>query len=162
MVKYGRFARTINHDIKEEKMSGGRFITWLAFTLFALGAAAEDRPRYGRELGLDRGSKIARGAAAVWMRPCVTRRANAARGSPCPLVRLLLQVRCELPVEVAAAGTAEATQQRKPQARRVSKSPSFPLQLLARYARAFATSGRGSPLSAIDGFEFLPVILWQS
>ncbi len=44
MVKYGRFARTINHDIKEEKMSAGRFITGLAFTLFALGAAAQDRP----------------------------------------------------------------------------------------------------------------------
>jgi len=64
MVKYGRFARTINHDIKEEKMSAGRFITGLAFTLFALGAAAQDRPPYGQEIGLDLAKKIAAGAAA--------------------------------------------------------------------------------------------------
>src|SRR5216117_846823 len=61
MVKYGRFARTINHDIKEEKMSAGRFITGLAFTLFALGAAAQDRPPYGQEIGLDLAKKIAVG-----------------------------------------------------------------------------------------------------
>jgi len=45
-------------------MSLSRFILGLAFTLFAAGAFAQERPPYGQEIGLELAKKIATGAAA--------------------------------------------------------------------------------------------------
>lgn len=41
-----------------------RYVLGLAFTLFALGAVAQERPPYGSEIGLDLARKIAAGAEA--------------------------------------------------------------------------------------------------
>jgi glc operon protein GlcG len=45
-------------------MSASRVILALTFALFAAGAAAQERPPYGQEIGLDLAKKIAAGAAA--------------------------------------------------------------------------------------------------
>jgi glc operon protein GlcG len=45
-------------------MSMRRFVLSLGFMLFAAGAAAQDRPSYGQEIGLEQAKKIAAGAAA--------------------------------------------------------------------------------------------------
>src|SRR5580765_8363193 len=45
-------------------MSVSKFASGLALTLFALGAAAQERPPYGTEIGLDMARKIAAGAEA--------------------------------------------------------------------------------------------------
>jgi glc operon protein GlcG len=49
---------------KEENMSVSKFILGLAFTLFASGAVAQERPPYGQEIGLEMAKKIAEGAIA--------------------------------------------------------------------------------------------------
>jgi glc operon protein GlcG len=45
-------------------MSVSKFATGLALMLFALGAAAQERPPYGSEIGIDLAKKIAAGANA--------------------------------------------------------------------------------------------------
>jgi glc operon protein GlcG len=45
-------------------MSISKFMLGLGFTLLAAGAAAQDRPPYGTEIGLEQAKKIAAGAAA--------------------------------------------------------------------------------------------------
>ena len=45
-------------------MSVSKIILSLTFTLFALGAVAQERPPYGEEIGLEQAKKIAAGAAA--------------------------------------------------------------------------------------------------
>ena len=62
MIKYNCLVNTIHH--KEAKMSVSRFVLGLAFTLFALGAVAQERPPYGQEIGIDLAKKIAAGALA--------------------------------------------------------------------------------------------------
>ncbi len=45
-------------------MSVSKFVLGLVFTLFAAGAAAQERPPYGQDVGLELAKKIAAGAAA--------------------------------------------------------------------------------------------------
>jgi uncharacterized protein GlcG (DUF336 family) len=62
-LNFVRFIRQ-HHRHKGEQMSLSRFILGFAFTLFAAGAMAQERPPYGQEIGLELAKKIAAGAAA--------------------------------------------------------------------------------------------------